>query len=100
MSPLFLVRLTDRPEGSAIRSRYLEAHKAWLGANGEQVRAAGLLRHEEQGAPFGACWIVAAASRGDVERLVREDPFWAQGLRASCEILHWSRGFPPQPVTI
>lgn len=97
---LFLVRLTDHADKSAVRSQFLEAHKAWLAENRERVRAAGLLHPDTDQPAVGACWIVAAERRAEVEQLVQSDPFHVHGLRASCEILHWSRGFPTGAVSI
>jgi uncharacterized protein YciI len=97
---LFLVRLTDRSNAGELRSQFLEAHKAWLMEHREQVRAAGLIRDDENGPSLGACWIVAGESRRVVEQLVRSDPFYLNGVRATCEILQWQRAFPPGPVTL
>ena len=97
---LFLVRLTDRSSAGELRSQFLEAHKAWLMERREQVRAAGILRKDENEPSLGACWIVAAESRKAVEQLVRSDPFYLNGVRDTYEILLWSRAFPPGPVTL
>lgn len=100
MSLLFMVRITDRPEQLAVREKYLPEHKSWLTSHSDQVRAAGILRNEPNGASLGACWIVAASSRSEVQQLLHSDPFYQHGLRKEFEILHWSRGFPPGPATI
>jgi uncharacterized protein len=97
---LFIVRLTDHPDRHSVREQFLDAHKAWLAANHQQIRAAGLLREDPQGPALAACWIVEGPSRAEVQRLVQQDPFWLSGLRETCAILHWSRAFPPGPVAI
>jgi uncharacterized protein len=64
------------------------------------IRITGALRSEPAGAPLGGLWIVEAGSKAEVEALLVGDPFWKQGLRASVDVWHWSRGFPENPVTL
>jgi len=39
----------------------------------------------------GGIWIVDATDAGEVNQLVREDPFWPTGLRQSVRILAWNQ---------
>jgi len=61
---------------------------------------AGSLGHEPGQAPVGGCWIVEAADKAAVEGLVRTDPFWIEGLRAACDVFHWSKAFPDRTVPL
>ena len=96
---LFLVRLTDDPDRQPVRKEYLPAHLAWLEQQ-PQVLVAGSLRLDPDSAPVGGCWVVEASDRAAVEALLRQDPFWVQGLRKDVEILHWSKAFPDRKVLV
>ncbi len=90
---LFAVLLQDVPENaSAIRREHLPSHLDFLDANGASIRAAGPLRQME-GAAAGGLWLVEAADRQEVERLIKADPFWDAGLRQSTEIFIWDQVF-------
>jgi uncharacterized protein YciI len=97
---LFVVRFTDDPQRLATRKQFLPDHLAWLEAHKESVLVPGSLRPEPDGAPVGACWIVEAQDKAEVQRLVQSDPFWVQGLRQSYEILHWLKAFPERQVLV
>lgn len=91
---LFIVQFTDKPGGLALRNQLLSAHLEWLEAHRTTVLVAGSLRHEPDSAPVGGCWVVDADGKEDVEGLLRSDPFWIGGLRATCQVFHWSKAFP------
>ena len=97
---LFIVRFQDREEALPLRHEHMQAHLDWLSAHAAQVRVAGSLREDPVLPPVGALWIVEAPSREAVQALVATDPFAVAGLRARCEILHWSKAFPGQQATI
>jgi uncharacterized protein YciI len=62
------------------------------------VLVAGSLRVEPGDAPIGGAWVVEAADKVAVDALMRTDPFWVHGLRASVEILHWSKALPEKAL--
>ena len=97
---LFVVRFTDNRERLATRKQFLPAHLEWLEAHSKNVLVPGSLRPEPDAAPIGACWIVEAENKIEVEHLLQSDPFWVQGLRQSYEILHWSKAFPERQVLV
>ena len=97
---LFFVRFTDNPERLAIRNEFLPAHLAWLEKHQDIVRVAGSLRPEVEAAPIGAARVVEAKDRKEIESLLKSDPFWAQGLHQSVQILHWSKAFPKRTVPV
>ncbi|NJM82200.1 MAG: hypothetical protein HC844_06625 [Tabrizicola sp.] len=81
----------DNPDiDPAVRSRYMPAHLSFLERNAARILAAGPLSGD---AMAGGLWIVEAETRAEVEDLVREDPFWATGLRASWQLFIWRRVF-------
>ncbi|MFT4182151.1 MAG: YciI family protein, partial [Rhizobium sp.] len=95
----------DRDHAAAIRQGYLERHFDFLQANAGAIKVAGPL--SRQGDAFaGGLWLVDADDAMEVERLVKADPFWSAGLRASVQILLWNRVFadgapllqPAEPV--
>lgn len=97
---LFTVRFTDKPGSLAVRKAFLPAHLEWLDQHKHIVRVAGSLRAEPEAAPAGALWVVEAAGKPEIERLIQSDPFWTQGLRQDFEILHWSKAFPDRRVEV
>lgn len=92
--PMFAILFEDDPErASDARRRFMADHLAFLDRNSDRLRSAGPLQDAPDGAPAGGLWIVDAASRGVVEALVHEDPFWDAGLRRSVRILEWQQVF-------
>jgi uncharacterized protein YciI len=89
---LFAVLLEDDPAAApGIRVRHMAAHLAFLEAHDGQILAAGPLLAEGKAA--GGLWLVEAATPEEVERLLREDPFWPTGLRKCCRVLRWKQVF-------
>ena len=97
---LYAVRFVDRPDRLATRRAQFAAHLDWLDRNRDRALVAGSLRPDPGGDPVGGLWIVEAASRDDVEALLRTDPFWVHGLRASHDVWHWSKAFPDRRVPV
>ncbi len=97
---LFMVRFTDRPDRLDVRQAHLAAHMAWLGEQADAIRIGGPLRESPEAHPVGAMWLVEAASRDAIEKMLASDPFWVHGLRASVEILEWRKAVPPGPATL
>lgn len=97
---LFAVRFFDMPDTLHIRTQYFPAHLAWIDEHQSSVLVAGGLRHEPDGNPAGALWIVEAHSKEEVEALFQTDPFWVNGLRKSVEIMHWSKAFPDRKTLV
>lgn len=82
----------DRQNAAAIRKEYLQRHFTFLEANAAAIRTAGPLSREGD-AFAGGLWLVEAESSEDVDRLVKEDPFWSAGLRKTVQILTWNQVF-------
>jgi uncharacterized protein len=97
---LFMVRFTDHPDRLAVRQAHGAAHMAWVAEHADLVRVGGPLRQDPEGAAVGALWLVEAASAAEIERLLASDPFWVNGLRASVEILQWTKVVPAGPATL
>jgi len=98
--PLFAAIFEDRADPEAIRAANEAAHLAWLDRHRRQVRMAGALRTESGVTPTGGLWIIEAADIEEARRICEDDPFFKAGLRTGYRLLHWSRGFPKDPVTI
>ena len=75
-----------------VRQQYTGAHLDFPDRDASATKAAGPLR-DGDGTPDGGLWVVQAADREQVERLVREDPFWPTGLRRSMRVLAWTQVF-------
>ena len=97
---LFAVRFVDKPDMFAVRQAQLQAHIDWLDAQRGTVLVGGSLRHDPGENPVGGLWLVDAPDKATIERLMRTDPFWIHGLRASYEILHWSKAHPDRQAII
>ena len=90
---LFVVLFEDDPAfGLDVRRQHLPEHLSFLERNAKQIKAAGPLKGLT-GDPQGGLWIVEAGSRGAVDALVKEAPFWPTGLRRSVRILLWFQVF-------
>jgi uncharacterized protein YciI len=96
---LFIVRFTDKPNVADSRRQLLAAHKEWLDKNRSVILVPGALRADPE-TPVGGLWIVEAQSRTEIEELLKDDPFWVHGLRASVEILYWFKAFPERKVSV
>jgi hypothetical protein len=97
---LYVVRFTDKPNSAAKRKELLASHIAWLDQHKDMILVPGSLRPEHGQDPVGGMWLVEAPDKKTIEALFQSDPFWAQGLRQSCEILHWSKAFPERKVPV
>lgn len=90
---LFAVLFEDNSQGAEeIRRQHFAAHLNFLQRNAHAVKAAGPLR-DTDGLPAGGLWLVEAGDREEVDRLVRDDPFWPTGLRRSVRVLQWHQVF-------
>lgn len=98
--PLFAAIFEDRADPDAIRAAHEAAHLAWLDRHRAAVRMAGALRPASGATPTGGLWLIEASDIEEARRICEEDPFFRAGLRTSYRLLHWSRGFPKEPVTI
>jgi uncharacterized protein YciI len=98
--PLFAAIFEDRADPEAIRAANEAAHLAWLDRHRAEVRIAGALRPEAGAMPTGGLWIIEAKDMEEARRICEDDPFFRAGLRTGYRLLHWSRGFPKEPVTI
>jgi uncharacterized protein YciI len=97
---LFVVIFTDHPGRAHIRDANLQAHIEWLEQHRDVVPVGGSLRVKEGDFPRGGLWIAEAESKAQVEAMIQRDPFFMSGLRASCEIFHWSKANPDRKELI
>ncbi|MDC8785359.1 YciI family protein [Roseateles koreensis] len=97
---LFIVQFVDHPLRQALRQSQMAAHLLWLKTHEERVLQAGSLRERVDEPAKGGLWIVEAADKEAVLSLLKTDPFWIHGLRASVEVLHWSKAFEDRKVLI
>ncbi|MDO6726585.1 MAG: YciI family protein [Cognatishimia sp.] len=89
----YVVLFENDPETCVtIRLSYLPLHLEFLKRNAETISAAGNLSDGIDNANE-ALWVMTAETEEDVVRYVREDPFWATGLRKSFRIMQWRQWF-------
>jgi uncharacterized protein YciI len=87
----FVVLFEDDPDaGADVRRNHMSEHLAFLERNSRKVNAAGPLK-TPAGQGAGGIWIVDANDAGEVDQLVKQDPFWPTGLRKSVRILAWNQ---------
>jgi uncharacterized protein YciI len=96
---LFIVRFTDKPNVADLRKQHFAAHLEWLDSNRSVILVPGAIR-TDPATPVGGLWIVEAETIAEIESLIKGDPFWVSGLRASVEILHWFKAFPDRKVSV
>ncbi|MGH8782015.1 YciI family protein [Paraburkholderia sp.] len=90
---LFAVLFEDHTtQADEVRRQHMQAHLDFLGRNASMITDAGPLRNAD-GAAAGGLWLVSAETHDQVDRLVREDPFWPTGLRKSVRVLTWQQVF-------
>jgi hypothetical protein len=97
---LFIARFMNNPEKAAQLPQFYPAHLQWLKEHEDVILVPGALRAEPDAPPVGGLWIVRADSKAEVETLFKTDPFWANGLRKSYEILYWFKAFPDKHVPV
>jgi uncharacterized protein YciI len=85
----FLALFEDRADGADIRAAHTAAHQAFLREHKGKLRLAGAVRETVGGPAVGGAWVFDVASREEADAIVREDPFFANGLRSSYRLLAW-----------
>ncbi|KKB06856.1 hypothetical protein VE25_20475 [Devosia geojensis] len=85
----YIAIFEDIADGSAIRADLTEAHQAFLRQHKGKLRLAGAVREEHGGRPVGGAWVFDTDTREEADAIVRADPFFAAGLRATYKLLAW-----------
>lgn len=87
----YVVLFEDNPDTDVtVRMSYLPLHLKFLEKNAQKIAAAGDLSDTENNGA-GGLWVMNAENEDEVQRYVREDPFWPTGLRKSFRIMKWSQ---------
>jgi uncharacterized protein YciI len=97
---LFAVIFTDKPGFGELRAANLQAHIEWLEKHKAVIPVGGSLRTAPGETPKGGLWIAEAASKNEIEELLKTDPFFVAGLRQSYEVLHWSKANAERKVLV
>ncbi len=90
---IYILLFEDNEESSDKRMEHMEEHLNFLSEKSSQIHAAGPLTNAETKKQAGGLWLVEANNLEDVQKLVKEDPFWPTGLRKSIQILEWNQVF-------
>jgi len=89
----YIILFADAPDADPkIRKSHMALHLDFLEANSDKIEAAGPLSDPAALGRDGL-WIVEADTKEELDRLVREDPFWPTGLRKSYAIIKWTQVF-------
>jgi len=87
----FIILFEDAADADPdVRKKHMKEHLTFLETNSEFIDAAGPLTDPEEMGRDGM-WIVDAKDENHVKELIRQDPFWPTGLRASFSILPWKQ---------
>ncbi len=89
---------TEEMLGIRADKKLRDAHVAYARAN-RGLLIGGGLKPDPEGDFCGAMWIVEAATRADVEELIKADPFFFPEFR-SFEIYTWGKILEDQTVTL
>ncbi len=89
---IFVVQFEDTPGSEHIRNELMSDHLAFLDRHSARVLGAGpLFDTDKRGR--GGQWLIEAEDVETVQSMIREDPFYGSGLRASITILEWKQVF-------
>ncbi len=100
---IYVFRLLDKPEGSALRQRVRPEHKAYLAQVAERIAFAGPLTHDDGSTMIGSLLAIDFDSREAAHDWLANEPFTRAGLYAGTEIHAfvnlWPQkaGFAPAP---
>jgi uncharacterized protein len=98
---IYLFRLIDRPDGTALRMRLRPEHKAYLARVAERIAFAGPLTHDDGVTMIGSVLAIDFADRAAATAWLADEPFTRAGLYAGVEVHAfvnlWPQkaGFPP-----
>ena len=98
---VFVLRLLDKPNSTALRQRLRPEHKAYLAQVAERVAFAGPLTHDDGVTMVGSLLVIDFESRDAAQAWLADEPFTRAGLYAGVEIHAfvnlWPQrcGFPP-----
>lgn len=100
---IYVFRLLDKPEGSALRQRVRPEHKAYLAQVAGRIAFAGPLTHDDGSTMIGSLLAIDFDSREAAHDWLANEPFTRAGLYAGTEIHAfvnlWPQkaGFAPAP---
>ena len=83
---LFVLRLLDKPNSTALRLRVRPEHKAYLAQVAERIAFAGPLTEDDGTTMIGSLMAIDFASREAALAWLADEPFTRAGLYASTEI--------------
>lgn len=78
----WIVIFEDAPEMIAVRERLFADHVAYLTAQPDIFVDGTSLSTEEGADPTGGMWIVKAANKDNIVRLIKGDPMYQSGHRS------------------
>ena len=97
---LFIVQFEDKPGVSELRQKLMAEHFAFLDSRKDKVLVAGSVREIPSDLPLGGLWIVEAKDEAEVRDIFKDDPFWANDMRAGVRINRWVKAFPDRKTAI
>ena len=97
---LFIAQFEDKAGVGELRQKLLQDHVAFLDRVKEKVLVAGSMREIPSDKPVGGLWIIEAESEEKVRDILKDDPFFVNGLRASVRINRWVKAFPDRKTLV
>lgn len=98
---IYVFRLLDKPDGTALRQRVRPEHKAYLAQVADRIAFAGPLTHDDGVQMIGSLLAIDFPDRAAAQAWLANEPFTRAGLYAGTEVHAfvnlWPQkaGFPP-----
>ncbi len=87
-SNLWLVVFRDDPAMLEIRAEFGQKHLSYVDRNSDKILLAGGLKHAPETPFIGGSWLVKAQNSGEVEKLIKADPYFNSAHR-KYDISYW-----------
>ncbi len=89
---LWAISCVDKPDTAAIREKWLQPHRDYLGSQKKILVLAGATQSDDGAEAVGSLFIVNAGSRADAKKFSDGDPFTQNGVFASVTITRMRKG--------
>lgn len=89
---LWIIFCVDRPGTEALRNQYLEAHRAYLGANVDRLFFSGPHLSDDGATQIGSVFILKAEIREDAQAFLEGEDLYRAGVFETVTIRRVRRG--------
>jgi uncharacterized protein len=89
---LWIIFCIDKPGMQQLRNQHLDAHRAYLGANGHRLFFTGPQLSDDGATQIGSVFILKAASREEAQAFVEGEDLYRVGVFETVTIRRVRRG--------